>query len=217
MRANCGKACNHHTLHWLVKPLQGCNRQNVQIFSFHPRSAGGVASATWRLTVLSRILSPCSLIGAPLQLGTMRLTQPRGFRALRHWVWLSRFFFIAFRPFYHEICFPWIAIRRNWFFIYDYFIEYAIRWLFSCYDSCIHGNLWLLISMLRKSSLQSGKGQKLWLVTIVLFNWNGKKAKKVVLFNWNGKKKYQKIGILSWKHKFWGSILSWPILNFCDK
>ena len=58
MRANCGKACNHHTLHWLVKPLQGCNRQNVQIFSFHPRSAGGVASVTWRLTVLSRMLFP---------------------------------------------------------------------------------------------------------------------------------------------------------------
>ena len=58
MRANCGKACNHHTLHWLVEPLQGCNRQIVQIFSFHPRSAGGVAGVTWRLAVLSRMLFP---------------------------------------------------------------------------------------------------------------------------------------------------------------
>ena len=81
MSGNCGKARNYHALRWLVDPLKAYNGQNVQIFSFHPRSAGGVASATWRLTVLSRMLSPRFLIGAPLQLGAMRLTKPRGFRA----------------------------------------------------------------------------------------------------------------------------------------
>ena len=64
--------------------------------SFHPISCGGVASATWRLAVLGRMLSPCIRIGAPLKHGRMRLTLPRGFRALRHWVWLLHFVSLLF-------------------------------------------------------------------------------------------------------------------------
>ena len=64
--------------------------------SFHPISCGVVASATWRLAVLSRMLAPHFLIGAPLEHGRMRLTRPRGFRALRHWVWLFHFVSLLF-------------------------------------------------------------------------------------------------------------------------
>ena len=96
MIRNCGKARNYHALHWLVEPLQAYNIQKVQLLSFHPISPGTVASATWRLTVLSRMLSPCFLIGAPLQHGRVRLTEPRGFRAWRHWVWLFHFVSLLF-------------------------------------------------------------------------------------------------------------------------
>ena len=71
-----------------------------------------MASATWRLTVLSRMPSPCFLIGAPFQHGRMRLTEPRGFRGLQYWVWLFHFF-IAFRSFLHKICNPQNCILRG--------------------------------------------------------------------------------------------------------
>ena len=75
------------------------NRQNVKHMSLYPIIPGGVASATWRLTVLSRMLSLSFLIGAPLQHGRMRLTEPRGFRGLQNWVWLVYFILFAFRSF----------------------------------------------------------------------------------------------------------------------
>ena len=96
MIINSGKARNYHALHWLAEPLRAYNRQNVQDLSFHPISPGTVASATWRLSALSRMLSSCFLTGAPLQHGRMRLTQPRGFRALRHRVWLFHFVSLLF-------------------------------------------------------------------------------------------------------------------------
>ena len=96
---NCGEACNQHALRWMVEPMVAYDRQSVQILSFRPTSPGGVASATWRLTVLSRMLSPCFLIGAPLHYGRMRLTEPRGFRGLRYWVWLFFLLFIVLRSF----------------------------------------------------------------------------------------------------------------------
>ena len=79
-----------------MESIKAYNSQNAQVLSFHPISSGGVASATWRLAVLSRMLSPCFLIGAPLQHGRMRLTEPRGFRGLQHWVWLLDFFPLLF-------------------------------------------------------------------------------------------------------------------------
>ena len=93
---NCGKARNCHALRWLVEPLKSGNRQKVHILSFHPRSPGGVASATWRPTVLSRMLSPCFLIGASLQLGRMRMIAPRGFRGWQFWVCLLYFVSLLF-------------------------------------------------------------------------------------------------------------------------
>ena len=96
MIRNSGKARNYHALHWLAEPLQAYNRMFFPILSFHPISPGTVANATWRLSALSRMLSPCFLTGAPLRHGRMRLTQPRGFRALRHWVWLFHFVSLLF-------------------------------------------------------------------------------------------------------------------------
>ena len=93
---NCGKACNQHALHWLVDPIKTYNRQKVQILSLYPISTCAVANATWRPTVLSRMRSTCFLIGAPLQPGRMRLTQPRGFRAMQYWVWLFHFVSLLF-------------------------------------------------------------------------------------------------------------------------
>ena len=114
MSGNCGKARNYHALRWLVDPLKAYNGQNVQILSFYPKSPRGVASATWRLTVLSRMPSPCFLIGAPLQHGRMRLTEPRGFRGLQYWVWLFHFFSLLFVHSYiryviHKLSFAWIS------------------------------------------------------------------------------------------------------------
>ena len=34
MRGNCGKARNHHALHWLVELIKTCNRQKGQHFEF---------------------------------------------------------------------------------------------------------------------------------------------------------------------------------------
>ena len=96
MIINSGKACNYHALHWLAELMKAYNRPNVQILSFYPISPGTVGSATWRLSVLSRMLSPCFLTGAPLRHGRMRLTQPRGFRAWRHWVCLFCFVSLLF-------------------------------------------------------------------------------------------------------------------------
>ena len=112
MRGNCGKACNQHALHWLVDPIKTYNRQKVQILSLYPISTCAVANATWRPTVLSRMRSTCFLIGAPLQPGRMRLTQPRGFRGLQYWVWLFR---VAFCSFYLKIYFQCIVFKRTWF------------------------------------------------------------------------------------------------------
>ena len=109
MIRNSGKARNYHALHWLVKLKKPATDQKVEILSFHPIYCGVVANATWRLAVLSRMLSPCFLIGAPLEHGRMRLTHPRGFRALRHWVWLFHF---AFCSFYQKICFPYKVLKQ---------------------------------------------------------------------------------------------------------
>ena len=84
----CGKGRNYHALGWLVEPVKTHTRRNVQILSFHPRSPGEVASATWRLTLLSRMLSPRFPIGAPLRHSGVRLTQPRRFRDWQFRVWL---------------------------------------------------------------------------------------------------------------------------------
>ena len=109
MRGNCGKARNHHTLQWLMEPVKAYKWQNVQILSFHPISRGVVANATWRLRVVSRTLSTCFLIGAPLKHGRMRLIEPRGFRALWCWVWLFHFVALLFlhsfmRYVFHCVC-----------------------------------------------------------------------------------------------------------------
>ena len=75
-----GKGRNHHALGRQVEPVKTDNRQKVQILSFRPRSPGEVASATWRLPLLSRVLSPRFPIGAPLQNGGVGLTQSRQLR-----------------------------------------------------------------------------------------------------------------------------------------
>ena len=117
MRGNCGKARNHHALPWLVEPVKAYKWQNVQIFGFHPICRGVVASATWRLRVLSRTLSTCLLIGAPLKHGRMRLIEPRGFRALWGWVWLFHFVALLFvhyitRHVFHTLCLK--ELDLNW-------------------------------------------------------------------------------------------------------
>ena len=136
MRANSGKTRNHHALHWLVEPLQAYNRQNVQILNFHPISPGTVASATWRLTVLSRMLSPCFLTGAPLQHGRMRLTQPRGFRALRHWVWhfhiVSLLFVHSFiRYVFHILSLKALDLFYDWGFGISYKVTVFLLWFIN--------------------------------------------------------------------------------------
>ena len=75
-----GKGRNHHALGRQVEPVKTDNRQKIQILSFRPRSPGEVASATWRLPLLSRVLSPRFPIGAPLQNGGVGLTQSRQLR-----------------------------------------------------------------------------------------------------------------------------------------
>ena len=77
---HCGKGRNHHALGWQVEPVETDNRQKIQILSFRPRSPGGVESATWRPPLLSRVLSPRFLIGAPPQHGGVGLTQSRRLR-----------------------------------------------------------------------------------------------------------------------------------------
>ena len=112
MSGRWGKARNHHAVHWPVEPLQAYNRQNVPILSFHPKSPCGVASATWRLTVLSRMPSPCFLIGAPLQYGRMCLTEPRGFRGLQNWVWLFHFVSMLFVHSYKRYVFQKSSVKE---------------------------------------------------------------------------------------------------------
>ena len=65
--------------------------KNVSILSFQPTPLVAAASATWRLTPMSRKLPHRILIGAPVQRGRVRLTKPRGFRDGQYWVWLVDF------------------------------------------------------------------------------------------------------------------------------
>ena len=105
------------------------------------------------------MLSSCFLVGAPFQHGRMRLPEPRWLRALRCWVWIFilQLCFIAFPSYFCEICIPWIVFKEIWFTFMTIYLEYAIKVLFSCYDSFYHVNPWLHSSMLQKSSLPSGK------------------------------------------------------------
>ena len=104
MWGNTGYAYNRHALRLVKQLLRVYNRQNVIIQSFHPHLCTAVASATWRLAVLSRRLSTCFPIGAPLWGGAMRLTEPRWFRDVQDWVFF--FFQVMFNILHStQICF----------------------------------------------------------------------------------------------------------------
>ena len=121
-----------------------------------------MASATWRLTLLNRMLSPCFLIGSPLQHGRMRLTKPRGFRALQYRVWIFVFSTLFF--FHYNIrCFFYISCLK----VLDLYMTYASKFVrkvqLSSYDPLwmvMNGNPWLLSSMLLMSSLPWGERQR---------------------------------------------------------
>ena len=153
LKGKCGKTHNYHALGWQVEPKKTHNRQKVHILSFHPRSPGEVASATWRLPLLSRMLSPRFPIGAPLQHGGVRLTQPRRFRDWQFWVWLFHFVSMVLCGFINlHICKRCTDYVRTWFILLTNPLDYYnfLFWL-------IDGNPWLLSSILQKSSLFSGK------------------------------------------------------------
>ena len=122
MMRDCGKARNYYALCRLVEPVKANNRQKVQILSFHPKSTCEVVSATWRMKGLSRMLSPCFLVGAPFQHGRMRLTEPRGFRVLRCWVCLFYRVLLLFVYSFIRCAFV-IVFKETSYYIYDYFVE----------------------------------------------------------------------------------------------
>ena len=104
MWGSTGYAYNRHALRLVKQLLRVYNRQNVIIQSFHPHLCTAVASATWRLAVLSRRLSTCFPIGAPLWGGAMRLTEKRWFRDVQDWVFF--FFQVMFNILHStQICF----------------------------------------------------------------------------------------------------------------
>ena len=56
-----------------------CNKREFRILSFHPTTQVAVAYATWWPALLRKRQLPPILIGAPLLLSRMRLTDPSGF------------------------------------------------------------------------------------------------------------------------------------------
>ena len=70
--------------------LLGChNKREFQILSFHPTTQVAVARATWWPALVSKRQLPPILIGAPLLLSRMRLTDPRGFRDMLNCVGIA--------------------------------------------------------------------------------------------------------------------------------
>ena len=69
-----------------MNPLGRYNKWEFQKLTFHPTTRDAVARATWWPALLRKRQVPPILIGAPLLLSRMRLTDPYGLRELLNWV-----------------------------------------------------------------------------------------------------------------------------------